>query len=249
MTRQHGISYRTMITMIGIIAAVVSYVEIASAERLSVNPSAQMNDQLGGNHFSGRLRLKNGIELQTKHTIDLTGFSTKEILLVADQSCPASFRNIPFSTVPLFGEIAEDGDWVLLTGVGWNKHNGIGPKGPVLIETTDGQGLANWYYTVEMLFIPIDHWSVRASLAFDAAEVYDGIVTPSQRFNPLQIGVAISFDYGAERPMILDLGYGRLPLEGRVLSIQSSSGKPDEAQPDDLLSKTWIVSACLNIQF
>lgn len=238
-----------MIAMVGFFAAVLSCAGIVSAESLSVSPSMPINERLDGNLPSDELRLKKGIELKSKHTIDLTGFSDKELFLDTHQSCLASFRNIPFSTAPLFGEAAEDGDWVLLAGVGWNKNNAFGTKGPVLIETADGHGLVNWYYTVEMLFIPKDHWSVRASLAFDSADVYDSLVTSSQRFNPLQIGVAISFDYGAEGPMILDLGYGRLSPGGRVLSPPSGSIKPEQAQPDEVLSEAWIFSACLNIQF
>jgi len=249
MTRQHGISYWTVITLIGFIMAVMGYQGIAAAERLSVSPSEQMRERRDGDHLSDELGLKKGVELKPRHAIDLAGFSTQELLLVTNQSCLASFRNIPFATAPLFGEVAEDGDWVLLAGVGWNKRNGFGSTGPVLIETADGHGLAKWYYTVQMLFIPKDHWSIRASLAFDSTDVYDSFVTPSQRFNPLQIGVAISFDYGAEGPMILDLGYGRLPLEGRVHSLQSISVRPDQAHPGEVLSESWIVSACLNIQF
>ncbi len=249
MSRQQGISYSTMAAMAGIIAALLFYAGIASAERLSVGPSIQMNGRLDGNLFLDGLRLKKGIAPGSELTIHRTGISAGERLLVGNQSCLASFWNIPFSTAPLFGEVGEDGDWVLLAGVGWNKNNGFGLKGPALIETPDGHEPVNWYYTVEMLFIPKDHWGVRASLAFDSADVYDSFAAPSQRFNPLQIGVAISFDYGAERPMILDLGYGRLPLEGRVVSLQSNSVNPDQAPAGKVLSETWIVSACLNIQF
>jgi hypothetical protein len=113
-----------------------------------------------------------------------------------------------------------------------------------LIETKEGQEPANWYFTVEMLFIPKGPWRFRASLAIDADELHDTLATPSPNFNPLQIGVAIDFDHDEKSPLVLNLGYGRMPLEGRVLSVQ-----PKGVSPEKVLTETQVFSACLNIQW
>ena len=244
MIRQHGIKYSTFISLVGCIAAMVSWVDSAAGDRLLLSHTVPKIERFESHHNSGELELKNVAEVKSKNTFDASG-----LLLVTKRSCLATFRNIEFPTAPLLGKAGEDGDWVLLAGVSWNKANGFGKEGPILFDTADGHGLVNWYYTVEMLFIPRDRWSIRASLAFDSADIHDTLVVPTQKLDPLHIGVAIAFDYGAQNPMVLDLGYSRLPLEGRVPTTLSGSEKLDQTQPAKALSETWIVSACLNIQF
>jgi hypothetical protein len=244
MIRQHVLKYSTIISLVGCIAAAVSWVDSAAGDRLFFSHTVPKTERFESHHNSDELRFQKAAEVKSKNAIDAT-----ELFLVTKRSCLTTFRNIEFPTAPLLGTAGQDGDWVLLAGVSWNKANGFGKEEPILIDTADGHGLVNWYYTVEMLFIPRDRWSIRASLAFDSADIHDTLVVPTQKLDPLHIGVAIAFDYGARKPMVLGLGYGRLPLEGRVPTTLSGSEKPDQTQSAKALSETWIVSACLNIQF
>jgi hypothetical protein len=164
-------------------------------------------------------------------------------MLVTRQSCRVSLENTPLSAIPVLGGGDRHGEWVLLAGVGWSKDSAFGANGPVLIETREGWEPANWYFTVEMLFIPEGRWNVRASLAIDGEELHDAITAPDPQLNPLHIGVAIAFDHGDKSSLVLNLGYGRSPSEGRIFSVQPDGG------PDHMLAETRIFSACLNIQW
>jgi hypothetical protein len=241
---QRALNYSTFISVVGCIAAMMSWADSAAGGTQFLSLSPPMLNRNESRHLSGDLRFRKAGEVKSKHTIDPT-----EHLLVANQSCLATLRNSEFSSAPLLGKAGKDGDWVLLAGVSMIKATGVGKVEPILTETTDGYGLANWYYTVEMLFIPRDRWRIRASLAFDYADIHDALVVPSPKLDPLHFGVAISFYNGTQSPMVLDLGYGRLQSDGRVPAIRSGSGKPDQGQLGDVLSETWVVSACLNIQF
>ena len=244
MIRRYSLNYSIVIFVVGCIAAMMDWADSVSADRLLLNPAVPGIERIESNRLSGVLRLKKAGEAHSRRTNDVT-----EFLLVTKQACLTTFRNIGFPATPLLGKAGENGDWVFLAGVSSNKADGLGKEGPLLIETANGLGPADWYYTIEMLIIPRDNWSIRASLAFDSADIHGALVVPSQRLDPLHIGVAISFDYGSRSPMVLDLGYGRLPMERRVPSIVSASDKPDQAQSAEADSGNWVVSACLNIQF
>lgn len=171
------------------------------------------------------------------------GQSDTELLLVSRLSCSLPFQSAPLSAVPLFGG-DQDGQWVLLAGLGWNKDSGFGATGPVQLRTQGGLVPVNWYFTVEMVFVPEGQWHLRASLAIDGENLHDAVAAPDSRLNPLHVGVAITFDSGDKSPLVLNLGYGPYPLKGQLSSV-----RPDGGQPESVLAETRIFSACLNIQW
>jgi hypothetical protein len=244
MAKQHGQSYHIVIIVVACVATLILYLGAAFGDGMSASLSAPTIKHFDRDRQSSGLRLKQPAAVDSQPLLTGSGPTVAELLLVTGQSCRVSLQNPPLSAIPLLGGAGEDGDWVLLAGLGWNKDNGFGAKGPILIETESGHEPANWYFTVEMLFVPKGRWNVRASLAIDGAELHDAIAAPVPQFNPLHIGIAIAFDHGDKSPLVLNLGYGRMPLEGRVLSVQ-----PGGSQPDQVLAETRIFSACLNIQF
>jgi hypothetical protein len=244
MSKPLGINHCIITFLAGFVAAMMFHMGIASGDQQAAALSAPTIEHLDGNHRAGSLRLKQSGVMDSKALTTGASLPENELLLVSRQSCGVPLQHAPLSAIPLVGKGSEDGEWVLLAGLGWNKDTGFGAKGPILIETSAGQEPANWYFTVEMLFLPKGWWHVRASLAIDADELHDALAAPSPKFNPLQIGIAIDFDRGDKRPLVLNLGYGRMPLEGRVLAVPS-----DGAQPDEVLGETRVFSACLNIQW
>jgi hypothetical protein len=243
MVKQHCLSYIIIILSVGFAATATTCIGPAFGGGPPDTLSAPMIESIDGKQTRGlQLKQPGAVDVQSPEA----GGAPPEtgLLLVTGQSCRALIQNTPLSALPLLGGGDRNGDWVLLAGLGWNKDSGFGAKGPVLIETGGRLEPVNWYFTVEMLFVPEGRWSVRASLAIDGEELHDALAAPDPQLNPLHIGVAIGFDSGDNSPLVLELGYGRLPLEGRVLSV-----RPDGVQPDQVLSETRIFSACLNIQF
>jgi hypothetical protein len=244
MKRRPGLKYSTIVCAVGCIAATVFWAGKVSADRLYLSPSRPKIERFENRLHSGEIRFDGSAGVQSGDTIDVA-----EFLLVTQPSCLTTFQNTRIFSAPLIGKAGADGDWVFLAGVRSKMPAEFGRKGPMLHETEDDPGPADWYYTVEMLFIPRDNWNIRASLAFDSDDIREALVVPSQRLDPLHLGVAISYDYGSRSPIILDLGYGRLPVERRDSGNLIGSEKPDQAQPGEAHSETWVVSACLNIQF
>lgn len=243
MVKQHDLSYIIIILSVGFVATVMACIGSAFGSEPPDTVSGPMIESFGGEQIRG-LQLKQPGAANPQ--LPEAGSAPPEtgLLLVTGQSCRTLIHNTPLSALPLLGAGDRNGDWVLLAGLGWNKDSGFGARGPVLIETGGRLEPANWYFTVEMLFVPEGRWSVRTSLAIDGEELHDALAAPDPQLNPLHIGVAIGFDSGDNSPLVLELGYGRLPLEGRVFSV-----RPDGAQPDQVLSETRIFSACLNIQW
>ena len=249
MLRRYRISCSTMFAIVGFIAAMLICAFSASADRLFFSPTIPDIQHLKGDLLPGGLRLNKPIEPQPRESIHPSRASSDAFRPVVNLSCPAPLRNMSFPLVPLLGEAGQKGDWVLFAGLRWEKDGGASSKNQALIETENGEGLTSWYYTVEMLFIPKDHWSIRASLAFDSSDIHDAFVVSPQKLNPLQFGVAISFEYDNKKPMVLDLGFGRFPLEGSVPAIQSGAAELYQVKPGEAASEAYLVSACLNIQF
>lgn len=244
MVKQHGLSFCIVILSVGFVATVMTCIGAAFGGGMPPALSTSGIESFDDGRTRG-LRLKPPAAMDAQLPEAGGGPPKTGLLLVTRQSCRAPLQNTPLSAIPLHGGGGDrNGDWVLLAGLGWNKDNGFGAKGPVMIETEEGVEPANWYFTVEMLFIPEGRWNVRASLAIDGEALHDAIAASDPELNPLHIGVAIGFDTGDKNPLVLQLGYGRWPLEGRVLSV-----RPDGAQPDQVLAETRIFSACLNIQF
>jgi hypothetical protein len=243
MPKLHGQYYWIVILAVGFIAAMTFGTGAAFGSDMHATVSAPAIVSVDGGHGHGR-------QLKPQEASDAgtpaigSGPPETDLMLVTGQSCSLSLGNTPLAAVPVLGGGARHGEWVLLAGVGWNKDSGFGAKGPVMIETQEGREPANWFFTVEMLFIPEGRWNVRASLAIDGEELHDAITAPDLQLNPLRIGIAIAFDQGRESPLVLNLGYGRMPAEGRILSLH-----PDGGQPDHVLAETRVFSACLNIQF
>ena len=243
MVNQHGLIHSISILLVGFVTTMMACIGSAVGSETPGALSAPVIESFDHDRTRGlQLRQPGTPSAQPQKA----GSASPEagLLLVTGQSCRVHIQNAPLSAIPLFGTGDRNGDWVLLAGLGWNKDSGFGAKGPVLIETGGGLEPANWYFTVEMLFVPEGRWSVRASLAIDGDDLHDAVAAPDSQLNPLHIGVAIGFDSGDKSPLVLKLGYGRLPLEGRVFSVP-----PDGAQPDQVLSETRIFSACLNIQW
>jgi hypothetical protein len=236
MSKQDGQCCYVIILAVGFVAALMPCIAAAGSE-MPANLSAPVIERLD----DGPMQLKQpgGEDVQTP--APSVGPPATELLLVTRQSCRIPLGSTPLSAISLPGGGDRNGEWVLLAGVGWNRDSGFGA---VLIETQGQREQSNWYFTVEMLFVPDGRWNVRASLAIDGEGLHDAIAAPDLQLNPLHIGVAIAFDHGDESTLVLNLGYGRLPLEGRVWSVQ-----PDGTQPDQVLAETRIFSACLNIQW
>jgi hypothetical protein len=243
MSKQYGRCYCIVFLAIGFIAAVTPFMGAALGSEIQTTLSAPRIESVDGGRNYG-LQQKQPVAADAQPPAAGDGLPETDLMLVTRQSCRVSFGNTPLSAIPVLGGGDRNGEWVLLSGVGWNKDSGFGAKGPVLIETRQGREPANWYFTVEMLFIPEGRWNIRASLAIDGEELHDAIAAPDPQLNPLHIGVAIAFDYGDKSPLVLNLGYGRLPLEGRILSVPSDGGRADQ-----VLAETRIFSACLNIQW
>jgi hypothetical protein len=244
MSKPHSISHCIIPMLVGFVAAMTLHLGVAFGDQGGATLSAPAIERVGAPHRTGALRLKPPDAMDSMSLTTGGAPSETEIMLVSGQSCGRPLQQSPLSAIPLIGKGSEDGEWVLLAGLGWNKETGFGTKGPILIETSAGQEPANWYFTVEMLFIPKGWWHLRASLAIDADELHDALAAPAPKFNPLHIGVAIDFDHGDKSPLVLNLAYGRMPLEGRVVSVQ-----PDKAQPDEVLAQSRVFTACLNIQW
>jgi hypothetical protein len=243
MSRQHGLRYYIVLLAFGIVASVVTWVGAALGSGLAGIRSAPVIEPVDSALSSG-LRLKPSGTAEVRSPLKDDSLPETEFFLVTRQSCQVPLGKTPLSTVPLFGANDRHGEWVVLAGVGMNDGTGLSDKGTVLIETQEGREPANLYFTVDLLFVPEGHWNVRASMAIDGGELYDAVAEPDHRLNPLHIGIAVAFDLGDQNPLVLDLGYGRMPLEGRLLSVQ-----PDGGRPDQVLAETRIFSACLNIQF
>lgn len=243
MSRQYGRCYCIVILAVGFLTAAAHCIGDAFGSEMQATLSAPTIENVDGGRNYG-LQPKQAGAGDAQLPAAGGGPPETDLMLVTWQSCRVSVGNTPLSAIPMFGGADREGEWVLLAGVGWNKDRGFGAKGPVLIETREGREPANWYFTVEMLFLPEGRWNVRASLAIDGEELHDAIAASDPQLNPLHIGVAIAFDHGDNNPLVINLGYGHLPLEGRILPIQ-----PDDGPPDHVLAETRIFSACLNIQW
>lgn len=243
MPEQHGQCYWIVILAVGFFATLTLRTDAAFGGDMHATVSAPAIENVDGGHSHG-LPLKPPEVLDGGPPANSSGPPETDLMLVTGQSCRLSPGNPPLAAVPVLGGGARHGEWVLLAGMGWNKDSGFGAKGPVMIETHEGREPANWFFTVEMLFIPEGRWNVRASLAIDGEELHDAITAPDLQLNPLRIGIAIAFDQGRESPLVLNLEYGRMPVEGRILSLH-----PDGGQPDHVLAETRVFSACLNIQW
>jgi hypothetical protein len=244
MSKQHVNRRFIVIVLVGFATAVMSHMGIALGDEGVAPLTAPTIEYVGGHRRTDGLQLKQTSTVDSRPQISENGSPGTKLLLVSSQSCRASQWQAPLSAIPLVGSSSNEGEWVLLAGLGWNKKTDFGAKGPILIETKEGQEPANWYFTVEMLFIPKGPWHIRASMAIDADELHDTLAAPGPKFSPLHIGVAIDFDHHDHSPLVLNLGYGRMPLEGRVLSAQ-----PKGMQPEKVLTETQVFSACLNIQW
>lgn len=243
MLKLHGQCYCIVILAVGFIVALTFGTGAALGSDMHATVSAPTIESVDGGHSHG-LQLKPPEALDAAPPANGGGPPETDLMLVTGQSCRLSLGNTPLAAVPVLGGGVRRGEWVLLAGMGWDKDSGFGAKGPVMIETQEGREPANWFFTVEMLFIPEGRWNVRASLAIDGEELHDAITAPDLQLNPLRIGIAIAFDQGRDSPLVLNLGYGRMPVEGRILSLH-----PDGGQPDHVLAETRVFSACLNIQF
>lgn len=243
MSKLDGQCYRIVVLALGFVAGVTACVGSALG---SGTPGALSAPTI--EHFddgrSPEMQLKQPGTGDSESSTAGGGPRETDLMLVTRQSCRLPFGQTPLSAIPLLGGSDRAGEWVLIAGVSWNKDSGFGAKGPVLIETRGEREPVNWYFTVEMLFIPEGRWNIRASLSIDGEELHDAIVAPDLQLNPLQIGIAIAFDHGLENPLVLNLGYGHTSPEGRVLSV-----RPEGDQPGQVLNATRIFSACLNIQW
>jgi hypothetical protein len=243
MSKQHGQRYCIVFLALVFVAAEVACVGPAFGSEPAGTFSAPAIEHIDGGRNSG-LPLKPSGGAEVRSPLKGDSPTATELLLVTQQSCRLPRGKAPLSALPLFAGGARQGEWVVLAGVGMNDGAGFENEGPVWIETQGRWEPANWYFTVEMLFVPEGRWNLRAGMAIDGEELHDAFAALKPRLNPLHIGIAVAFDLGDRNPLVLDLGYGRMPLEGRILSVPS-----DEARPDQVLAETRIFSACLNIQF
>jgi hypothetical protein len=244
MSNQQGFRRFIVIVLAVFAAATMSHTGIAFGDDGAAALAAPNIESTDANRRFGGLRLEQTSAVDAKPLTTASGLPATELLLVSKQSCQVSLRQPPLSAIPLVGSGSEDGEWVLLAGLGWNKATDFGVKEPILIETQEGQEPANWYFTVEMLFIPKGPWRFRANLAIDADGLHDAVAAPAPKLSPVHIGVAIDFGRDDHNPLVLNLGYGRMPLEGRVVSVQ-----PEGLRPDKVIAETQVFSACLNIQW
>ena len=245
MQRRCGIHMHAIMTVVTTAAAIACCFGVAAAQRLYVETLLPGTRHSGEHKPAGVLHYNKSIKIEPGHPVGASAFPSIELLPAANQSCASPFGKYAYRTSILLKEAANTGDWILLAGL----YQQDGPAGPISPQTEDAFETTNWFYAVEMLFIPMEKMSVSAGLAFDSKDIQNVFVVPEPNLNLLQIGVAISIDYGAAKPAVIDLGYGRLPVEGRASILQSGMVEVDRPSPVDLLSKTWIFSACLNIRF
>lgn len=244
MTRHGGLTCAALILILGCFAALAPGIGHASGDNLPLHAAKPDQQRLEIGRVPETLRLKGTVQAQSG---DMAG--ERKLFLVTRRSSLTAFQHIGSSTLPLVGKAGGNGNWFLLAGLSPTIAEGAGNEGPVSIGRSDGNALSDLYYTVEMYIIPSNRWSIRASLGFDSADIHDASIIPAQNLDPIHFGVAIAYDYGAQNPVVLDLGYARSSLEGRTASGRAGSGSPDLAQTGDDSSDAWVVSACLNIQF
>lgn len=244
MTRQQRLKRAAVIFLMGFLAAVAFGIGNVSGDTLSLRPSGPERERVESGPQPDALQLKEPVITKFEGSGD-----ERQLFLVARKSCLAAFQNTGFASMPLVSKTGGNGNWILLAGL--SSSNAAGPGGvvPVLKAKPDGSAPADWYYTLDMYIIPSNRWSIRASLGFDSADIHDALTVSAQNLDPLHIGVAIAYDYGARNPLVLDLDYGRLPLDGHGAANHPIPEKLDRTPTGDTSSDTWVVSACLNIQF
>lgn len=143
----------------------------------------------------------------------------------------------------------QDGDWVALAGLGRPDNSVFGRESAEPVQPAPDSSIQNWFYTVEMIFVPRGHWSIGAGLSLDAEQLHDALTEPLQRLEPPHFNIFLMLDFGASSTMSLDLGYRRLPVEAYATAKPPGLLPFDSGQQDAIHSATQVYSACLNIQF
>jgi hypothetical protein len=237
-SRSHGISFSVLIIAAGAIAAIVCGTGRVSADPLSVNrPPPSGADP---HRHTSAYQLHPKSDITTVHTlgIGLPGHAN----LAASGTLPRYL----LSSIQLTGR---EGDWVALVGLGRPDYGAFGRESVVPARPSQENHIESWFYSVEMIFVPKDRWSIGAGLSLDAGQLRDALSEPFQRLEPPHFNLFLMLDFGSSSKLGLDLGYGRLPVEAYAAAKSPGLLPFDSDQQDAIHAESQVYSACLNIQF
>ena len=235
--------------IVGVAALILLCCGAARADGLSVSAGQPQAQNLSRTEQSGKLRLVTSTDLRAKVSRNPVQPSGLNLFLITNASCPAPLHRQAVPGLPAVGGSGKQGDWVLFVGLNWNDQNAPGLKSPVLDASAEDERADNWYYNLEMIFIPRDNWHVHAKLSFDTMDIRDALGLSSSNKAPLQLGLDVIFDYDHRNQVALGLGYGRSPLDAHPANFGPGEAEPPRLQPGENGSRPEVISACLNIQF
>lgn len=240
MSRSHGIAFSALIVAAWTAAAIVGNAGRVSADPLSVNepPLSATGRHPPAPAF--QLRIHPKITAKAAYTLG-TGLAGN-----ARSVASGALQSYLLSSIQLTGQ---EGDWVALAGLGRPDGSVFGRESAEPVQPAQDSGIQDWFYTVEMIFVPRGYWSIGAGLSLDADQLHDALTKPLQRLEPPHFNIFLMLDFGASSKMSLDLGYGRLPVEAYATVKQPGLLPFDSNQQDAIHSTRQVYSACLNIQF
>lgn len=143
----------------------------------------------------------------------------------------------------------DDGQWVFFVNVGSYHPTEIVQNIPPMDQSIPVRREFNWYYSMEMSFIPKENWRVSANIALDSNEMDDALNLSSNELDPVHIGVSLAFDHPTRNKVVLDLGYGRSTLGGQLPFMLAGSPLSIQAPDSAGFSDVQVVTACLWIEF
>lgn len=180
---------------------------------------------------------------------DLGSLKTNPFVLTPVSTCPS----IESSAWPLLlyahELVGEDGEWVFFVNVGWHRPSGVALNKTHLDQSVLNSGQFNWFYSLEMTFIPKDNWRVRANISLDSNDMNETLNHLTQKLDPVHIGVSLAFDYTPQSQVVLDLGYGRPMMTGNLPFMLAGSPLSIQAPDSTGFSDIQVVTACLRIEF
>jgi hypothetical protein len=237
-SRSQGISFAVLIIAAGTIAAIVGGAGRVSADPLSVNRPPQSG--VDPHRHTPAYQLHPKPDITTVHTLG-TGLPGH-----ANLTATGTLPRYLLSSIQLTGR---EGDWVALVGLGRPDNSAFGRESMVPARPSQESRIESWFYTVEMIFVPKDSWSIGAGFSLDAGQLHDALSEPFQRMEPPHFNLFLMLDFGSSRKLGLDLGYGRLPVEAYAAAKSPGLLPFDSDQQDAIHAESQVYSVCLNIQF
>ena len=240
MSRAYRTTLSVLIVAAWTVAAVVGNAGRVAADPLSGNGSLRSASGQDVHTPAFRLGMHPDVKTQAAYTFG------SEFPAHVHSVASGALHSYLLSAIQLPGQ---DGDWVALAGLGRPDNSVFGRESDVPMQPLQDSGFQNWFYTVEMIFVPRGRWSIGAGLSIDADQLHDALTEPLQRLEPLHFNIFLMLDFGVSSKMALDLGYGRLPVEAYAAGKHPGLLPFDSDQQDAIHSAGQVYSACLNIQF